>query len=62
MTKVWLHIRLKLVDPEHKRPDRKKSIMITMARTIEEVEIELRIIEKLINEGYIIEDMVVVSG
>jgi len=63
MSKVWVHARFILVDPEHKRPDRRKSIIFSMANEMSEVEASLMIIEKLISEeGYVISEMWVTSG
>jgi len=62
MKKIWIHVKFKLIDPEHKKPDRHKAVTFSIAELIEEIEENLKAIEKLINEGYIIEEMRVVSG
>lgn len=63
MTKrVFVHARFTLVDPSHKRPDRRKAITFSIADHIDIIEMELKAIEKLINEGYIISEMWVTSG
>ena len=60
---VWVHARFKLVDPEHKKPDRRKSIIFSLANEMSEVEASLMVIEKLISEeGYVISEMWVTSG
>lgn len=59
---VWVHARFTLVDPEHKKPDRRKSIVFSMANEMSEVEASLVEIEKLIREGYVISEMWVTSG
>ena len=61
MTKVWVHVNFKLVDPEHRKPDRRKAITISVAELIGEIAENLRAIEKLINEGYVITEMRVIS-
>ena len=62
MSKVWVHARFKLVDPEHKKPDRRKSIIFSVAVEISGIEEMLREIEELINVGYVIAEMWVTSG
>lgn len=62
MTKVWVHVNFKLVDPEHRKPDRRKAVTISIAELIDVIEGNFRAIEKLIKEGYVITEMRVVSG
>lgn len=60
--KVWVHARFKLVDPEHKKPDRKKAIIFSIAVEMSVIEEGLKAIEEIINDGYIISEMWVTSG
>jgi len=62
MGKCWVNIRVKLVDPEHKKPDRSRGILIAPTISMEELIERFKAIEELINKGYIIQEMVVVSG
>lgn len=62
MGTVWVHARFRLVDLEHKKPDRRKAITFSIATPIVEIEANLKTIEKLISDGYVIERMWVTSG
>lgn len=60
---IWVNVRFKLVDPEHKKPDRRKSIIISAAMDMEVIEQTFKSIESLVNtKGYVVEEMVVISG
>lgn len=59
---IWIHIKFKLVDPQHKKPDRTRIILITPAMILDELLVRARGIEALINEGYVIEEMKVTDA
>jgi len=62
VTAIWIHLRVRLVDPQHKKPDRTRVMLIAPHIVLEEILEKARGIETLIKEGYIIEDWVVTNG
>ena len=63
MGKTWLGLILLLMDPNHKKPNIKRHIMITPDKKLEDLDSELSDIQYLLKmEGYVIYDMVIVSG
>lgn len=60
---VWINIRCRLIDPEHKKPDRKKAVLIALAIPLSETLDTLKKIEKLVSEeNYVIDEVIVKSG
>ena len=62
MTTIWVHVRLRLVDPLHKKPDRTRTLLFAPHIILGDLLEKAKGIEKLVREGYVIEDWVVSSG